>query len=537
MGKILLKGGTIINGTGEDCFRGDLMIEDDRIVCISKTPIRADCETLDCAGMAVAPGFIDAHSHNDWYMASDRSAAFIEPFIRQGITTFIGGNCGFGVAGFKKDGPHKRAIRNGLFASGVDQDVMPWDSWAEYFEFAQAHGIPANLAVLAGHGTSLGSVAGMTLPQNPNGYAREEIEATRTLLEQGMDEGCKGVSLGLAYRPGIYADLPHILEMAKPVVKRGKILAVHRGVERNDAPPGEEPRNIQWLRGFLDMMRDAGVRVQISHLIFPWRNTWTTCDAVMELVDRYIADGMDLCFDIFPYNQGASEIAIVLPADLPRLIPRIYTDKSLQEEVAERVKAHRERVGQYASDIQLANPIDPELQAYKGMFLDEIARERGMSEFESSLDIYRRTNGTATVYMHAHNPPGQVEKMMRHSRALYMTDAWIEEDCIQNPAAFGSMPKFLRLARETGNPSLEQTIARMTGRTAERFDLKNRGLIQENFYADLTVFRAETIAESDNPQSATAYPVGVEHVWINGVHVLANGRLKDGWQGRAGKII
>lgn len=535
MQRTLLKNGTIIDGTGTQGFLGDVLLEDERIACVSRTPIQAECETVDCSGKAIAPGFIDAHSHNDWFLASANDINFIEPFIRQGITTFVGGNCGYGVAGIKKGSLYKRQIRDGLLAPGIDQDVMPWDTWPEYFDFVGKRGPLANLAVLAGHGTSLGSVAGLVPPKS-GGYTADEIKETHRLLEEGMDDGCKGVSLGLAYRPGLYVDLNHVREIAKLVAKRGKVLAVHRAVERNAAPPGEEGLNVKWLRSFFEIAADTGVRVEISHLVFPWRNTWPTFDAVLGLIDDCIDRGMDLWFDLYSYGLGASEIAIVLPPEIHTMVPQIYTDKGLQEKLAEKLAVNRKLIGQKSSDIQLANPIAEELQPYKGMFLDEIAEARGIPEFESTLDIYKKTSGTATIYMYAHYAPGQIERLMVHPHVLYMTDAWIEDGCLQNPAAYGSMPRFLRLARELKNMSVEQVVARMTGKTAGRFDIKERGLLRDGFYADLVVFRPDTIAEdADCLRRPDSYPVGIEHVYINGAHVVEGGRIN--FEARSGKIV
>jgi N-acyl-D-amino-acid deacylase len=467
-------------------------------------------------------------------MASDNSAEYVTPFIEQGITCFLGGNCGFGVAGMKKCSVYKKDIRNGLFAPGIDRDVMPWDSWSEFYEYATVHGIRANLATLAGHGTALASVAGL-LPPKRGFYSKEETAEVHALLEQAMDDGCKGVSLGLSYRPGINIGLEQIADIAKLVSKRGKILTVHRAVERNDAPKDAEPSNVRWLRSFLDMALDVGVRVEISHLVFPWRNAWHTFDAVLELLDDYITKGLDVFFDMFPYSFGASEIAITLPPDLAGMVPRIYTDKSLQAEVAEKLQKRRDALGQRLSDIQLANPAVPELMQYKGMFLDEIAESMGMSDLEANLEIYRRTNGAATVYMYAHYGPGQIERLMCHPNVLYMTDDWIEKGCGQNPSAFGAMPKFIRLAGESGNLTLEEVISRMTAKTAHRFDIKERGEVREGYYADLIVFHPDTISDVETADLSGARPVGVEHVFINGSHVVEGGAAKPNKQ--AGMII
>lgn len=536
MGKTLLKNGIIVDGTGKKRFLGDVLLVENKIAGVGEISVQeSSCKVIDCKDKVIAPGFIDAHSHNDWFIASKDDVKFIMPFIRQGITTFIGGNCGYGVAGIKKGSPHKLDIRNGLFSPGIDQEIMPWDSWSEYFDFAENHGLLANLASLVGNGTCLLSVAGLNPPESGE-YTDKQIDEALKLLEEGMDDGCIGVSFGLGYCPGKFLDLSYLRKVAKLVARKGKVFAIHGAVLANSALPGEEATNIKWLRSLLETLEDTGVRLEISHLIFPYRNTWTTFDDMLELIQKYIDRGMDLGFDIFPYKIGGSEIAIIMPKEMHSLIPEIYTNEVLQAEMAKSLSKNNKSFGRYFSDIQLTNPIVDDLQQYRGMFLDEMAKARGMTDFENVLDIYKKTRGAAGIYFHTHYCAGQVEKLMVHKNVLYQTDAWIQRDCIQNPSAFGSMPKFIRLARESKNLSLEEVITRMTGKTASRFNLESRGRLKDGYYADVVVFDPDIIRDTnDDEMNTDSYPIGIEHVFINGSHVIDGGIIND--KIRAGHVI
>jgi N-acyl-D-aspartate/D-glutamate deacylase len=532
---IVLKNGWILDGAGAPAKKGNVLLAGDRIDAVSAAPLPAGGRrVIDCAGLTVAPGFIDAHSHNDWYLLSQNDRAYIEPFLHQGITTFIGGNCGFGAAGMKKHSPYKADVRNGLFSPGIDGASMPWDTWPEYFACAAKHGLLGNLAVQAGCGTSLLSVAGLAAP-GPDGYSEAALDETLTLLEEGLDAGCTGVSVGLGYRPDQNLRYAFLARLARLTARKGKVFSVHRGSERNYAPPGAYPTNAIWLRDFFEALKDTGARVEISHLVFPYHNAWTSSGAVLSVIDEYREKGMDIWFDMFPYRVGASEIAIVLIPAIHALLPQIYTDKALQETMAARLRSERETIGQYASEIQLANPVVEALRPFQGMFLDEIAKARGMTEFESSLDIYRLTRGAASVYLHAHYPPGLVEELMKRPNVLFMTDAWIERGSVQNPSAYGAMPRFLRLSQKPGGIGLPEAVSRMTGKTAERFGLKNRGRVQKGCFADIVVFDAAAIHEKNDELHPETAPEGIRHVFIGGAQILQDGVLRGGQ--RPGRIL
>lgn len=528
MNTYILQNGLIVDGTGAQPYIASVLLRDGRIAAIGQSISCTGAKIIDCTGLAVAPGFIDAHSHNDWAFTAEDEAHFIGPFIRQGITTFVSGNCGHGVAGFEPDTPFREELSHGIFEAALGGRIIPWSSWREYHLAMQRKGMMANLATLAAHGASLGSIVGMGTI-GASGITLDIERRVLALLEQGMDEGCVGVSLGLAYRPGNFLRMDQIRTIAALVKKKDKILTVHRGVEGcvSQSYPGYTgAHNVRWLKELFESLRDTGVKLHLSHVLFPGKATWRTFDAVIDMINTYNTRGMDITFDMYPYSLGETEIALQLPAELPPQFARMDADPVFRTQCEADYNAFHDQKGTYTEDMILCNARgDAYLRGFEGMRLDQIAQARGLSDFENIVDIYKRTNGRASIYMTYMYAPGQVETEMCHERVLYMTDAWYEPNCVQNPCVYGSMPRFLRLAREGGNLPLQTAVARMTGKTAERFQLRGRGFIRKGYCADLTIFDPNTVAEQATVESPERDCVGMEYVFVGGELVCRRGML------------
>ena len=530
MERILLKNGWIVDGSGRDRFQGDVLIEGKKIKTVSSFPLSGEgARILDCEGLVVAPGFIDGHSHQDHFFAVDDPHPFFDSFLEQGITTFLCGNCGFGMAGFQKGSPYKQEIAKGFLANALRDVEVSWDTWPEYEQVMEQKGMLANMAKLAAHGAALGSVIGPGTPDASalTGQVKAEV---LEILEEGLLDGCKGISLGLAYRPGNFMTDEEIHQTAALAAKHGKLLTVHRKVET--ALSGayadfDEPHNVRWLRSFFDIIKDTGVKVHISHLIYPGRSTFPSYEAMHQLLETYRAAGLNVTYDMYSYEYGATEIAILLAADIPLVLDRIRTDRAYHDlREAESLKT-AELAGIHESDVILSNPYVPELEPYKGMNFHDMAKVRGLSGFDNKLDILERTNGHATILLSPYYTTEMIVRQMQDPLCHYMTDAWIDPGCTQNPAAYGGMPRFLRLAREKTGMRLEDVVHKMTGKTARRFDLGRRGLLKNGYYADITVFDPEKVCETATPEHTQGKPKGIACVMVNGQIVVERGQVKD----------
>jgi N-acyl-D-amino-acid deacylase len=534
--RLLLKNGLIVDGTGAPGKNGSVLLRGGVIEKVFYGRADVKCPAVDCSGKVIAPGFIDMHSHNDWFLASKGRMEFKAPFTRQGITTMVGGNCGFSASNIKKNirPEYLALISDNLFKAGFD--TVNWRSLKEYMAACRKAGLTHNLAMLAGHGTARASIRGY----DASPLRKEESAEMLKLLEQAMDEGARGVSLGLQYEPGIFAGFDELAGIARLVKKKDRILTVHARAYSALSPgypikPFGKPHNLIALEEMIEVARRTGVRLQISHLMFAGTKTWRSCDRALELIDRAIDEGIDVKFDTYSYSCGASVINVVMPAWFRANIPANYDDPAALRRLRLEIFGMTALLGFGYGDVQVTYGNHEDLNRFNGMFADEIAKARGTSKFRALVDVSRLSKGVARVLNHRYSDPAIIDKLMKHRACLFMTDAWVESSGFQNPAAYGCFPRFLQLSREKGVISLEECVRKMTGASAERMGLKDRGIIREKMAADITVFNYNTIRDNTTVDRTDVRPDGIEAVYINGTRVLDGGRLDE--KARPGMIL
>jgi N-acyl-D-aspartate/D-glutamate deacylase len=262
-------------------------------------------------------------------------------------------------------------------------------------------------------------------------------------------------------------------------------------------------------------------------LSFVGSRTWRTADRAVALIDAAIADGVDVRFDTSPSLVGASIISVLLPAWFLALGPGAYTENGSLRRLKRELRLVERRLGFGSADIQVTNTLDPDLAEHNGKSLYEIARVRRMSPIDTLIDVARRSAGRARVLCQRITTNQIVESLMRHPACLFGTDAWVERDGVQNPSAYGAFPRILALARDRRLLSLEEAVRRMTGATAERFGLPERGILKEGYAADITVFDAESVADNTTGAETDAAPTGIDYVFVNGKKIIGSGRKEN----------
>jgi N-acyl-D-amino-acid deacylase len=518
---ILLKNGLIIDGTGKKGESGDLLINGEKIEAISHSSIDIDCETIDCTGLVISPGFIDVHSHMDSIVMLEGYDRLKSPFTAQGITTLVTGNCGYSSLGLQPPQDGKRD-RNAVYTMD------------DYVTHVERVGLSHNVVTLVGHGTSQMSIRGMdSKPLEP-----EESKLLHGLIAEAMDQGAAGVSFGLGYEPGIYAlpkEVSQITELAK---KREKIVTVHgRAYSGMPATPGHDelPQNVVSLKENIDLARETGVRLQYSHLMFAGAASHPTYRQCLDVLDEAIADGVDIMIDTYPYHCGFTFINVLLPAWFLAGLPDNYHDKAMVERVRQTLNLMGERMGFGFGDIQLMHINHPDYEAFGGMFLDEAAGELGIDPAQLVVELSEKTGGTANILNHNYSNMEIIDALIRHPACLFMTDSLVSTRGLQNPASFGAFPLLLEYARDRELIPLEEAVRKMTGASADRVNLKDRGYLRRGLASDITIFDSDRVRDNNTITATSNEPTGIEYVFINGRLVKKDGTVDDGIQ--AGKAI
>ncbi|OPL12541.1 MAG: hypothetical protein AVO39_11600, partial [delta proteobacterium MLS_D] len=538
------KNGLVVDGTGKMAFAGNVLIRGDRIEEVSPRSIETDAPVMDCTGLVVMPGIIDAHSHMDWIMPVPGREDLKLPYTAQGVTTFVAGQCGYGIAGIRKNTPFMARIESRI----RDMYRITWRTMAEYFDHIQREGMTHNLVNLAGHGTTRTSIRDFDAsPPDPG-----EMKEMLALLEQAMDEGAAGVSLGLQYEPGIFAGGDELRAIASLVKRKGKVLSVHMraysalspGYSVNTARvlldyvfpfDGYTPHNLLAIDEMIDVARETGVRLQLSHLIFAGTRTFKTCGKALERIDNAIQEGVDVRFDTYAYHCGQSFINVVLPAWFLADVPRAYDDPAMLSRLKREFALIERFLGFGTGNIQITHANHDELNRYDGLFIDEIAGKRGMTPFDVAVEIAKKSGGLAAVLNHGYSNEPIVEELMRHSASIFMTDAIPAPEGIQNPALSGNYPRFLQWARDRKIIALEEAARKMSGAVAERYGIRDRGFLKAGLAADIAVIDWNNIRDNNTIKETANQPSGVEAVFINGRRVLDKGRIDK--SARPGRVI
>ena len=534
--RILFKNGTIIDGTDRPPFTGDVMVNGTTIEIVTHKQIHFSGTTIDCTDKIISPGFIDAHSHMDWILPLDGHPELKNPFMEQGITTLITGNCGYGVAGFKPKSHYLAMINNigrGFFGGDsslendnfVKQVAVMMPSMQQYLQYCTNHGIPMNMANLAGHGTTRISLQGYA----PQPLTKDEMKTMLYLLEQAMDEGAYGVSFGLQYEPGIFATNDEIAEISKLVKKKDKIVTCHMKAysalsATYPLKPFGTPHNIIALGEMLDIAKQTDVRLELSHLIFVGTKTWKTLPDALSIIDRAIDSGLDVMFDTYAYHCGTSVINVFFPGSFLAQTPQIYNDKIALLKLRAQLELIVALLGFGYNDIQIINAQNTELAKFNGKFLKDIAKERGLGQFENFIDFAKKSNGRARVLNHRYSSFQNVLDLMKHRASLFMTDATPYLQGAQNPAAFGNYARFIEIARDYRLLSPQSLIRKMTGAVADRFKIHKRGYLKEGFMADITIVDWKNVKDNNTLTETNKRPSGIDYVFINGKKVVDKGK-------------
>jgi N-acyl-D-amino-acid deacylase len=538
---LVIAGGTIVDGTGRPRFRGDLGVRGGRIAAIASDDgvPPAGRQTLDATGKIVAPGFIDINSHTDWVLPRDDQAAVLAPLLLQGITTIIGGGCGYSAAPVL---PGQEAALDNSAGPLLDgPTTYRWHSFAEFLDHLEVQGLLLNAGFLVGQNTLRSQVLG----EREDAPTAAEQELLEGLARQALRDGAFGLSGNLGFPPGMFATNDEILALVRVVADEGGLFTVHaRAYTRvSDAYQPRlfgPPHSLRSVREMIDLARQTGVRLQYSHLMFAGRRSWGSHRAVLEAFDRACAEGVDLSFDAFPYPLANSPIQALFPAWFLHDFRRNLASPAAIKRLERGTLLTRVLLGMHPRDIRLMAVRDPALRELEGLDFATIGRRLGRSAVEAEVHVARRSAGAALVLLGAASGDADHDDALRavlsHPHCVINTTAiplGPEHRC-HNPAVFGTFPRVLgHYSRDGGLFSLEDAVRRMTSYPAERVGLRETGRIAEGCWADLVVFDPQTISDNGWPERSDLSPSGIDTVLVSGEVAAHKGEMLPGsCQGR-----
>lgn len=517
----------IIDGTGAPWYRSSLGIIDDKIARIgpfTEEEISLAKNVVDAFDDYLAPGFIDSHTHDD-------SAIFSGPEheskTRQGVTTIVTGNCGFSTYP-NGDSDTVRAHLRTLLG-----DVPSEHFFSNFTSFANqltVNKVGLNVASLVGHGPLRISVMGYEQRE----ATADEIEVMAQLLEDQLQQGAIGLSLGLVYPPSAYAGIDELITLAKVVAKYDRLLSAHvRSYEGNLLKSIEE---------FLVILNESKARGLLSHLQAAGRPYWEILiPKAIEMLESARNDGIDIAVDMYPYLAGSSTILQLLPPSamaggFDELLRKL-DDPVYREELRELTESGSEPGWESKialigwENVVISSVIADCLKQFEGMNMTEAANVSQMTEFDFLLFVVVTDEGTTNVIMFQQSEI-DLHKVLTNRLHMIGSDSIPRNGGKPHPRMYGSFPRVIgRLAKQDGLLLLEEAIRKATSLPAQRFGILDRGILRPQMIADIVLFSSEFLDMATFGEP-TLPPVGLDGLWINGVQTVRKGRPVGNLPGR-----
>lgn len=508
---ILIKGGTVIDGSGAPAAPLDVTIDATRISGLHKHSDSKASVTIDAAGMIVCPGFIDIHSHSELYLLCNPLA---ESKIRQGVTTELVGNCGMSPA------PVIGAAKDILDESARMLDIkVDWVTLDEYLLRLLNLRTSVNVASLIGAGMLRASVIGTKDVRADT----EQLRKMNQLLADAMLQGAFGLSSGLIYAPGCYSDTKELVSLASTSASVGGLYTSHiRGEGRTLVAAVQEA---------IQIGREAPTRVEISHHKACGKSSWGVVNQTLKMIEDARASGVDVAFDVYPYTASSTSLDTILPpwareGDKDAILARIV-DPEKRKKICEEFKNTSDTWEDIAAETGWDNIIlvgfkkGPNLK-FENQSVAQIAAALGKNPDETALDLIVDEELHLSAIFHEIDE-NDVMKVISHPLGSIGSDGEAEAPygpsgkSATHPRAYGAFPRVIRrYVIEKGLLSLEEAIRKMTSLPAERIGLTDRGVLARGMAADIVIFDPKKIRDMATFEDSHRYPEGITNVIVNG---------------------
>jgi N-acyl-D-amino-acid deacylase len=510
---LVLENGRIVDGTGSPWYRGDVAITDGEIVALGDVSASAD-RVVDVTDAVVAPGFIDIHTHSDFTLPVDREA---HSKVRQGVTLEVVGNCGMSAA--PRVGAAADEVDDDFAFFGVTEavDTSQWESMGEFLDFLDDGGLSINVASLVGHKNARVAVVGYD-DREPTAA---ELDEMRELVDRALSAGAVGLSTGLIYTPGAYADTDELVALAEVAADHGGIYATHMRSEGDDL--------IAAVEEALTVGRQAAIPVQISHHKAVGPDNWGKIRYTLRRLElAREREGIDVQCDQYPYAASSTYLSARVPPWAHEGGTEALLDRLRDPETVERIESELADYAGSWDNILLTEVHTAELSHVEGKTLRELADRDGEDRSPVSIvtDVLL-ADDAQTRHVHFGMDRADVETVMQHDLTMIGSDGnSLRRDGplgegMPHPRSYGTFPRVLgRYVREESVLTLETAVHKMTGLPAARLGLEDRGVLKPGMRADVTVFSPDTVGQAGSFTDPAQYADGVRHVLVDGTFVV-----------------
>ncbi|MFT3982384.1 MAG: D-aminoacylase [Lachnospiraceae bacterium] len=524
----LIQNAMIVDGSGKPAYRGNVGIRDGKLCMNPKTEAR---QVIEGKGLLLCPGFIDSHSHTDRYIGS-RPETISLCKISQGITTEITGQCGSSLFPVP---PDKRKDMHDFFTEDINEEqlrnVSRFESFETWLKFVSEQKLVGNFAFLQGHGTL--RLAAM-------GYANrkasdEELCKMKEMLKESMEHGCMGLSSGLIYVPGVYADTQELIELCKVIKPYGGIYATHMRSESDHVAKA--------VKEAILIAKSADVPLFISHHKVCGIQNWGASKETLQLVEEAIREGVKITMDQYPYTASQTGLCQCLPPKYfeggAKGAAQLLKDPKLREimkcemtQVPCSYNNSYQNAGGFEGIMILFSPRVPEAE---GLRLSEYADQIGKDPFEAYFDLMVANEGVGSGAFFCIDEK-ELDSIYLNENTVVGTDGLVgSEEGPVHPRAYGSLVRALvYFSKKKKLLTFEKAVRKETALTAERWGLKNKGRIAEGMDADLVLLDYDKLEDKADFINCRALCEGIEKVFVGGALSYENHRILPAY---AGKVI
>ncbi|MGR3180011.1 MAG: N-acyl-D-amino-acid deacylase family protein [Candidatus Anammoxibacter sp.] len=518
---IIIKNGLVVDGSGSSASQYDIGIKGDKISCIGNINSKHSASVINAANLVVSPGFIDIHSHSDffWLLHPECNSKIFD-----GVTTEICGNCGSSPFPIRNQLLEHR--KKGFAKFGLE---INWKTTEDFFRLAETKPSSINRGFLVGHG----NLRACSMGYEDRLAGKKELASMKTELSQALAQGAFGMSSGVAYPPGCYAPADEITELCHVVKEFDAVYTTHI---RDEGDTVEES-----LLEAINVSKKTGAKLQISHLKTAGKRNWHKLENIKKLLDSALSEGVKLTCDRYPYTASSTDLDAIFPkwvyeGGVEKELERLK-DNSIRKKIRKELNVNNNIDEDFWKSIVVSSVFNNSNKDIEGKSIWCVASERKNDPVDTVCDLLIEEDAHIDV-LFFNMSEENLQEILKWDFVMIGSDSSIRSvSGILNtgkphPRSYGTFSRVLgRYGHEKGLLALEEAIYKMSGLPAKKFNLENRGLIKCGYYADLVIFDKNEIKDMSEFQQPHQYSTGIKYVIVNGKISIENGNHTGATEG------